>query len=142
MFNEMLNSLLAAAAYSGTGLVLMAVGFVLVDLLTPGKLSDLIWKDHSKNAATLVAATFLGLGINVFLAIFFNGEAGLTSGLLYTAVFGLLGVALQMVSFVLLNKLSGDHLEELVKETAFNAAILVPASAQIAVSLIVGASIA
>jgi uncharacterized membrane protein YjfL (UPF0719 family) len=142
MINDVLNALLAAAAYSGTGLVLMAVGFVLVDVLTPGRLKDLIWKDHSKNAAVLVAATFLGLGVNIFLAIMYNGEAGLTSGLVYTGVFGLLGVLMQMVSFLLLDKLSGDHLGELVKETTFNAAILVPASAQVAVSLIVGASIA
>ena len=43
----MLENLLEGAGrsivFGGVGIGLMALGFVLVDLLTPGKLRDLIW---------------------------------------------------------------------------------------------------
>ena len=52
-----------ALAYGGVGLVLLVLGYVLVDLLTPGKLNDLIFVDRNRNAGMLVASGLLGTGL-------------------------------------------------------------------------------
>ena len=52
----------------------MALGYLLVDLLTPGKLRDLIWVESNPNAALLLAANQLGIALIVFTAIFTSYE--------------------------------------------------------------------
>jgi hypothetical protein len=69
-----LEDLLAGAGrsivFGLVGIGLMALGFLLVDLLTPGKLRDLIWVDRNPNAALLLAANQLGIAAIVFTAVF------------------------------------------------------------------------
>ena len=137
----MIASLGYAAAYALLGVVLLVVGFASLDLLTPGRLARHIWTERSINAAIILATGFLGQGIIVFTAIWTNGEAGFGSAFLYTIAFGLLGVVLQAVSFVLIDLATPGKLGEMVCEVPFHPASLVTASAQIAVSLAVVASI-
>ena len=47
----------------------MAAGFMLVDMLTPGKLRELIWIHRNSNASLLLAANQLGIAVIVFTAI-------------------------------------------------------------------------
>ena len=71
----------------------MAVGFVMVDLLTPGKLRDLIWRDKNPNAALLLAANQLGIAVIVFTAIFTSYDS-FGQGLASTLIFGIIGIAI------------------------------------------------
>ncbi|NHC15050.1 DUF350 domain-containing protein [Motilibacter deserti] len=138
----MLESLGYALAYTGVGLVMLYAGFLALDLLTPGKLSHRIWRDHSMNAAVVLSAGTLGLGGIVFTAIWTNAESGFGDALWWTIVFGLVGVALQAVAFVLLDLVTPGKLGDMVTERAFAPGTLVVAASQLAVSLIVIASIA
>ena len=137
----MILSLWYAAAYALLGVVLLIVGFVSLDLLTPGRLARHIWTERSINAAIILATGFLGQGLIVFTAIWTNGEAGFGSAFLYTIAFGLLGVVLQAVSFILIDLATPGKLGEMVFEVPFHPASLVTASAQLSVSLAVVASI-
>ena len=47
----MLDSILATFAYFGIAAVLLLAGFVVLDLLTPGKLYRAVFVDHHVNAA-------------------------------------------------------------------------------------------
>ncbi|NHC47548.1 DUF350 domain-containing protein [Motilibacter aurantiacus] len=138
----MLESLGYALAYTGVGLVMLYAGFLALDLLTPGKLSHRIWGEGSVNAAVVSAAGTLGLGGIVFTAIWTNAESGFGDALWWTIVFGLVGVALQSVAFVLLDLVTPGKLGAMVCERAFVPGTLVVAASQLAVSLIVIASIA
>lgn len=60
---ELLDGVLATLAYGAVGTALMALGFALVDLATPGKLRDLIWAQGNRNAAILLASGLLGVGV-------------------------------------------------------------------------------
>ncbi len=130
-----------AIAYALLGVMLLVVGFAALDLLTPGHLARHIWTERSVNAGIVLSAGFLAQGAIVFTAIWTNGEAGFGVAFLLTAVFGLLGVLLQAVAFLLIDLATPGKLGDVVTAVPFHPASLVTASAQLAVSLVVVASI-
>ena len=137
----MIASLGFAAAYSLLGVALLVVGFVALDILTPGHLARHISIERSVNAGIILSAGFIAQGAIVFSAIWFNGEAAFGAAFISTAVFGLLGVLMQAVAFVLIDLATPGRLGELVTEVPFHPASLVTASAQLAISFVVVASI-
>ena len=60
-----LNSLL----YAGVGIVVFVVGFVILDLLTPGKLWEEINHKQNRAVATFAGAVAIGLSIIIAAAI-------------------------------------------------------------------------
>lgn len=138
----MIASLGYATVYALLGVVMLIAGYAALDILTPGHLARQIWAERSINAGIVLSSGFLAQGVIVFAAIWFNGEAGFGVAILYTAAFGLLGVVLQAVSFLLIDLVTPGKLGDIVCEVPFHPASLVIASAQLAVSLAVVASIA
>jgi uncharacterized membrane protein YjfL (UPF0719 family) len=130
-----------AVAYSAVGLVLLTAGYYTLDALTPGHLGRHITEERSVNAALVTAAGMLGQGAIVFAAIWTNATSGFGLALAYTVVFGLLGVVLQAVAFLVLDLITPGKLGAHMTEPAFHPASLVVASVQLAVSLIIVASI-
>ncbi len=89
----------------------------------------------------MLAAGFLGQGMVIFATIWTNATSGFGTALLYTVVFGVLGVVLQAVAFVLLDLITPGKLGAHLTEPAFHPAALVSAAAQLAVAAIIVASI-
>ncbi|WP_448639014.1 DUF350 domain-containing protein [Geodermatophilus sp. URMC 63] len=137
----MLASIGYAVAYTAVGLALLALGYLALDLLTPGHLGRRIYADRSVSAAVVLAAGFLAQGAVVFTTIWTNATSGFGRALLYTVVFGVLGVLLQAAAFVALDLLTPGKLGALVTEVGFHPASLVSAAAQLAVAAIIVASI-
>ncbi|MGY1814461.1 DUF350 domain-containing protein [Blastococcus sp. SYSU D00820] len=137
----MLASIGYAVAYTGVGLVLLVLGFYALDLLTPGHLGRHIYEHRSVNAAITLAAGFLGQGAIAFASIWTNATSGFGQALLYTVVFGVLGVLLQAVAFVLLDLITPGRLGRHLTEVTFHPASLVSAAAQLSVAAIIVASI-
>ena len=137
----MLASIGYAVAYTAVGLVLLAVGYLVLDLITPGHLGRHIYQDRSISAGIVLAAGFLAQGAIIFTTIWTNADAGFGDALLYTVVFGLLGVLLQAVAFVALDLLTPGKMGALVTEVGFHPAALVSAAAQLSVAAIIVASI-
>ena len=137
----MLESIGFAVAYTGVGIALLTLGFFALDLLTPGHLGRHIHEDRSLNAAIVLAAGFLGQGMIIFASIWTNATSGFGDALLYTVVFGLLGVLLQAVAFVALDVLIPGRLGHHLMEPEFHPASLVSAAVQLAVAAIIVASI-
>jgi formate-dependent nitrite reductase membrane component NrfD len=130
-----------AVAYTAVGLALLALGYLALDLLTPGHLGRHIYEDRSVSAAVVLAAGFLAQGAVVFTTIWTNATSGFGRALLYTVVFGVLGVLLQAGAFLVLDLLTPGKLGQLVTEVAFHPASLVSAAAQLSVAAIIVASI-
>jgi uncharacterized membrane protein YjfL (UPF0719 family) len=130
-----------AVAYTGVGIALLTLGFVALDLLTPGRLGRHIHEERSVNAGIVLAAGFLGQGMIIFAAIWTNATSGFGEALLYTVVFGVLGVLLQAVAFVVLDLITPGKLGAHVTEVAFHPASLVLAAVQLSVAAIIVASI-
>jgi len=136
-----LQSIGYAVAYTGVGIALLVLGFYALDLLTPGHLGRHIYDERSINAGLTLAAGFLGQGAIVFATIWTNATSGFGRALLYTVVFGVLGVLLQAVAFLVLDLITPGRLGEHLMQPGFHPASLVSAAAQLAVAVIIVASI-
>jgi uncharacterized membrane protein YjfL (UPF0719 family) len=140
MVSDVFGEVGIAATYGLVGLVLMAVGFALIDVLTPGNLREQIWVQRNRNAAVLAASNLLGVGIIVATAIAAS-QGNWAEGLLSTAAYGLLGLVLMGVSFIVLDAVTPGKLGEILVEDVPHPAVYVNAASHIAVSAIVAVAI-
>ena len=107
------EGLIASLAYVGVAVVLLALGFLMLDLLSPGRLSIVIMRDRNRNAARVASAGMLGLAIVIGTSVLTTHD-DFTAGLITTTVFGLVGVALQAVVFVIIDRLTPGKLGDVV----------------------------
>ena len=112
-WNDIGEGLVASLAYLGVAVVLLALGFLALDLLSPGRLSVVIMRDRNRNAARVASAGMLGLAIVVGTSVLTTHDDFL-AGLVTTAVFGLVGVLLQAAVFVILDRLTPGKLGDVV----------------------------
>ncbi len=140
MVSDVFSEVGIAATYGLVGLVLMALGFVLVDVLTPGNLREQVWVQRNRNAAILLASNLLGVGIIVATAIAAS-QGNWGEGLLSTAAYGILGLVLMGVSFVVLDAVTPGKLGEVLMQQEPNPAVYVNAASHISVSAIVAVAI-
>ncbi|GAA4414201.1 DUF350 domain-containing protein [Actinokineospora soli] len=138
--SELLNGLLGTLAYGGAGLVLMTLGYVLVDVATPGKLADLIWVERNRNASILLCSGLLGVGVILTTAII-TSDDNLGVGLLNTAVYGLLGLALMAVAFIVIDILTPGKLGEVICAEEHHPGVWVSAVAHLVVAVVIAAAI-
>jgi len=66
---SLMQNVTAAAVFAGLGVVLFVVAFIILDLLTPGKLWHEIGEKRNVAAAILMGSAALALGIIVAAAI-------------------------------------------------------------------------
>jgi uncharacterized membrane protein YjfL (UPF0719 family) len=140
----MLELVAQILAYTGVGLVILVVGFFVLDLITPGNLGRQV-VEGNPNAAILSAATLISLGIVLWFAIFFTAPGW--QGLDETAVSGLVSVAAQAICFLVLDLVTPGKLgEELMSSGSGAGARIHPGTwvsgaAQLAVALVIAASL-
>nr|WSX48274.1 DUF350 domain-containing protein [Streptomyces sp. NBC_00974] len=139
--SDIINGLGRTTAFGGVGLVLLILGIVLVDVLTPGKLPKQIWEERNQNAAILLSSALVGIGGIVFTSIWTTYD-DFGKGLLSTAAFGVLGLVLMGVAFLVLDLVTPGKLGAIVVDPEPHPAVWVTASCNIAVAAIVAASIA
>lgn len=139
--SDIVNGLGRTTAYGALGVVLLILGIVLVDILTPGKLGRLIWEDRNRNASILLSSALLGIGGIVFTDIWTTYD-DFAKGLVSTAVFGLLGLVLMGVAFLVVDLVTPGKLGATLVDPEPHPAVWVTASCNIAVAAIVSASIA
>ncbi|EAQ00212.1 hypothetical protein JNB_08574 [Janibacter sp. HTCC2649] len=137
---DLLNDVGAIAAFGAVGLLLMAAGYGVVDALTPGSLRELIWDKRNGNAALLLSSNMLAVAIIVVTAIRSSYD-GLAHGLISTAVYGLLGLVIMAVFFVVIDAFTPGRLGDLVTDQERHPAAWVGASSHLSVALIVAAAI-
>jgi uncharacterized membrane protein YjfL (UPF0719 family) len=140
MVSDVFGEVGIAASYGLVGLVLMALGFVLVDVLTPGNLREQVWVQRNRNAAILLATNLLGVGIIVATAIAAS-QGNWGEGLLSTFAYGILGLVLMGVSFIVLDAVTPGSLGELLMAEEPHPAVYVNGASHLAVSAIVAVAI-
>jgi uncharacterized membrane protein YjfL (UPF0719 family) len=139
----MWENLLYAVVYLGVGMALLILAAFVVDLLTPGRLVTHVVVHRSYSAALVLAAALIGQGLVIFTAIWTNAASGFGDALLWTVVFGLVGVLLTAVAFTIVDLLTPGKLGELLMEAGpVQPVAIVAAAAHLAVAGIVVASIA
>jgi len=141
VYRDLFEGAVQSIVFGLVGVGLMALGFVLVDLLTPGKLRDLIWVERNPNAALLLVANQIGIAGIVFTAVLTSYQS-FGKGLASTVVFGLLGLAIMALAFLVLDWLTPGKLGEIICTPEPHPAARVSAATHFGAALIVCACIA
>jgi uncharacterized protein DUF350 len=129
----------AIVLYSIVGLVLMLIGFYAIDLTTPGPLRKMV--DAGKpNAIIVSAAGMVSMAFIVVLAIYAS-SGKLLEGLAGSAIFGLVGIAAQVVMMRVATFAIGIDMHALFEADEFNHETLLVASAQFALGVVVAVAI-
>jgi uncharacterized membrane protein YjfL (UPF0719 family) len=137
---NLVTDLLATLAFGAVGVVLMGVGYGLVDLTTPGKLHELIWTERNRNAALLLASNLLGVGTIVVAAIVASDD-DLALGLVGAAAYGIVGLVIMAAAFLLLDAVTPGRLGELLVDPEPHPAVWVSAVVHLATGAIIAAAI-
>ncbi len=136
----LVTDLLVTLAYGVVGVVLMGIGYVLVDVATPGRLNELIWNERNRNAALLLASNLLGVGTIVVAAIVASDD-DFVLGLVGAASYGILGLVIMAAAFLLLDVATPGRLGEILVDPEPHPAVWVSAVIHVATGAIIAAAI-
>jgi len=130
-----------ALLFGLVGLVLLVVGYRVIDLLTPGDLGRQLCEDRNRNAGVIVGAGVLSIGIIVASAIVAS-DGDLGKGLGQSAGFGLVGILLLAIAFTVIDLITPGKLGEVVMgEEGHEPMVFVTGAALLSVGAIVAAAI-
>jgi uncharacterized membrane protein YjfL (UPF0719 family) len=137
---SLLSGLGGSIAFTILGAMLLLGGFLLTDWLTPGDLRRQIWLERNRNAAVFLSSAVVGIALIVFTSIV-TTSADLVEGLITTAVFGGAGLMLMAAAFWMVDALTPGRLGEIIIDPQPHPAVWVSSATNLAVALIVAASI-
>src|SRR6201996_4139498 len=128
--NPVLKGVIATILYFLVGMAVLVVGFFMVDVLTPGKLREMVFVDRRPNAVVLACAMYIALATVIISAIT-NSYSQLGQGLIGVAVYGFMGVILQGIALLTLHLVIPGNFHEHVDEPELH-----PASFAVALMLL------
>lgn len=108
------QNVVAAALYFVVGALVLAAGFGLMDLLTPGNLRHLVFVEYRPNAVAVASGMYAAVAIVVVSAIVASSNE-LGQGLVDAAVYGIVGVLLQGVALVVLEVAVPGRFRDLIE---------------------------
>ncbi|KUH92590.1 DUF350 domain-containing protein [Mycobacterium sp. IS-1556] len=109
------QNVVAAILYFIVGVAVLAAGFAMADLLTPGNLRRLVFVERRPNAVAVASGMYAALAIVVISAIVASANE-LGQGLVDAAVYGLVGVVLQGLALVVLEAVVPGRFRDLIAE--------------------------
>jgi uncharacterized membrane protein YjfL (UPF0719 family) len=131
---------LATILYFLVGTAVLILGFVVVDVLTPGKLRQLVFIDRRPNAVMLACANYIALAAVIISAIT-NSYSKLGQGLVGVAVYGLMGVVLQGIAILAMHVVIPGDFHEHVDEPELHPAAFATAVMLLAVGGVTAAAL-
>jgi uncharacterized membrane protein YjfL (UPF0719 family) len=138
--NPVVKGVVATILYFLVGMAVLVLGFVMVDVLTPGKLRQLVFIDRRPNAVVLTCAMYIALATVIISAIA-NSYSQLGQGLVGVAVYGLLGVVLQGLALLTLHFVIPGDFQEHVEEPELHPAAFATAVMLLAVGGVTAAAV-
>ena len=108
------QNVVAATLYFVVGALVLAAGFGLMDLLTPGNLRQLVFVEYRPNAVAVASGMYAAVAIVVVSAIIASSNE-LGQGLVDAAVYGIVGVLLQGVALVVLEVAVPGRFRDLIE---------------------------
>lgn len=129
------RGLLAIVLYALLGVLLLLLGYFVIDLTTPGKLTTVIKTERNPNA-TMLAASGIGAVALVIVAAIFSSGGQLIEGLTETVVFGLVGILAQALAIFAFDRVIGMDVESLLSEPRLSPAAVLIGVTRVAIGLI------
>jgi uncharacterized membrane protein YjfL (UPF0719 family) len=138
--DELVRGVLATLAYAAVGTVVLALGYVVLDAITPGNLRHLVYEDHNRNAAVLAGANVLAVASVITTAIL-TADDHVLRGVVDSLVYGLLGIGLLAASFKVLDRLTPGNLGAICTDPEGTPAVWVTAAFQVGLGAVLAAAI-
>ena len=135
---EFIDNIGITLAWLGTAIVLMGLGFGVVDILTPGNLRQQV--SDNLNAGLLVGGKLVAVGIIVFSAIW-TAPDDLEPGLVEAILYSVLGLVTSGIMFLVVDWILPVRLRHLVNEDDFDPATCVAVGTEIGLALVIAAAI-
>ena len=132
------DNLAAGASFSLVAIALLVVGFAALDLVTPGRLRQLVWIDHNRNAVILTTSMVIGLSVVLVCSVIDTELLALWRALLYTVAYVVLTIAVMMWSFVLIDWLTPGKLGTLLLENDEHLAGWITAAVFVGIGAVIG----
>ncbi|MCV6981703.1 DUF350 domain-containing protein [Mycolicibacterium pulveris] len=126
------QNVIAALLYFAIGVVVLAAGFLMVDLLTPGNLRQMVFVERRPNAVAVACGMYAALATVVVSAIVSSSNE-LGQGLVDAAVYGLVGVLLQGLALVVLEVVVPGRFRDLIADERLHPAAIATAVTLLAV---------
>jgi uncharacterized membrane protein YjfL (UPF0719 family) len=130
--NPLVKGITATILYFLVGMAVLVLGFIMVDVLTPGKLRQQVFVERRPNAVILACAMYIALATVIISAIA-NSYSQLGQGLVGVAVYGLIGVALQGIALLTLHFVIPGNFQDHVEEPELHPAAFATAVMMLAV---------
>ena len=138
--NPVLKGAVATILYFLVGTTVLIIGFIVVDVLTPGKLRQLVFIDRRPNAVVLACANYIALAAVIISAIT-NSYSQLGQGLVGVAVYGLMGVVLQGIAILAMHFVIPGDFHEHIDEPELHPAAFATAVMLLAVGGVTAAAL-
>jgi uncharacterized membrane protein YjfL (UPF0719 family) len=113
--DPVLKGVVSTLLYFVVGMAVLVVGFYMVDVLTPGKLRQLVFVDRRPNAVVIASAMYIAL-TTVIVSAIVNSYSQLAQGLVGVAAYGLMGVILLGIALLTLHLVIPGDFHEHVEE--------------------------
>ncbi|MBA2513441.1 MAG: DUF350 domain-containing protein [Solirubrobacterales bacterium] len=140
-WENLLEEVAAGLLYGLVGIILLALGYFMIDVLTPGKLGRQLAEDRNRNAGIIVSSGLLSIGIIVTSAILAS-DGSLAEGLGEAGGFGLVGILLLGAAFMVIDAITPGKLgESVMAEDGHEPMVFVTSAALLSVGGIVAAAI-
>lgn len=140
-FSDLAEELAAVMLYGLVGIALLALGYRVMDMLTPGHLGRRLADERNRNAGVVAASGLLAVGIVVTAAIA-AAEGSLLRGLGQAAAYGVAGIVLQAIAFGVIDLITPGRLgDSLMSAERHEPLVYVTSAALIAVGAVVAAAI-
>ncbi|OBF92326.1 hypothetical protein A5790_14335 [Mycobacterium sp. 852002-51152_SCH6134967] len=117
------QNVVAAILYFLVGVGVLAAGFAMADVLTPGNLRRLVFVERRPNAVAVASGMYAALAIVVISAIVASSNE-LGQGLVDAAVYGLVGVVLQGLALIVLEVVVPGRFRDLITEERLHPAAI------------------
>jgi uncharacterized membrane protein YjfL (UPF0719 family) len=140
-FSDLAEEVVACLLYGLVGIALLALGFRVIDMLTPGHLGRQLADDRNRNAGVIVASGLLAIGIIVTSAIA-AAEGSLLRGLGQAAAYGVIGIVLLAIAYGMIDLMTPGRLgDSVMGEEGHEPLVYVTAAALLSVGAVVAAAI-
>jgi uncharacterized membrane protein YjfL (UPF0719 family) len=139
-FSDLAEDLAACLLYGLVGIALLALGYRVIDALTPGHLGRQLADDRNRNAGIIVGSGLLAIGIIVTAAIA-AAEGSLLKGLGQAAAYGVVGIVLLAIAYAVVDLMTPGRLGDSLMGEGHQPLVFVTAASLLAVGAIVAAAI-
>lgn len=129
----------AILLYALVGLALMIIGFYAIDVTTPGRLGHMV-REGAPNAVVVTAMGLVSMALIVVVAIYSTSDRML-EGLLTSMIFGLAGIAVQVLAVRLLERIIGIDIGLVLQADRFSPVSLIVGAGHFALGLVVAVAV-